>query len=223
MYLFIFILKSVCGILTFFSVVRFMADLAALSMWSFPLMPVWLGTQHIYILSFDKFLNLQSNLNFHGWSNFLFFSDSYTDSESEKMTNLLFFDSERRSRAILIAQASALNIEVSFGRCFLKIFPLCIVAYPVILSSLDPLVKMCKCLGYFSLTFSSSSWKISGWVLFLWNLWSVKIIFGVLIVQGGISGMIVLLISVYFCFSNDCFHLETKGFYGFFILLDYKN
>ena len=38
MYLFIFILKSVCGILNFFSVVRFMVDLAALSAWSFPLM-----------------------------------------------------------------------------------------------------------------------------------------------------------------------------------------
>ena len=31
-----------------------------------------------------------------------------------EMMNLLFLDSEMRSRAILIAQASALNIEVSF-------------------------------------------------------------------------------------------------------------
>ena len=101
---------------------------------------------------------------------FCFFSDSNTDSESEKMMNLLFLDSEMRSRAILIAQASALNIEVSLGRCFLKNFSLCIVAHPVILSTLDLSVKMCKCLGYFSLTFSNSSWKISGCVLFLWNL-----------------------------------------------------
>ena len=116
MYLFIFILKSICGILNLFSVVRFMVDLSTLSVWSFPLMPVWLGTQHIYIsLSFDKFFNLQNILIINGWSNFLFFSDSNTDSESEKM-NLLFLDSEMRSRAILITQASAMNIEVSFGR-----------------------------------------------------------------------------------------------------------
>ena len=56
MYLFIFILKSVYGILNFFSLVRFMADLAALSAWSFPLIPEWLGIQYICMsLSFDKF------------------------------------------------------------------------------------------------------------------------------------------------------------------------
>ena len=53
---------------------------------------------------------------------FCFFSDSNTDNESEKMMNLLFLVSEMRSRAILIAQVSALNIEVSFRRCFLKFF-----------------------------------------------------------------------------------------------------
>ena len=119
MYLFIFILKSVCGILNFFSVVWFRVELAALCAWSFPMMPVWLGTQHICIsLSFDKFFNLQSILIINGWSNFLFFSDSNTDSESENMMNLLFLDSVMRSRAILIAQASALNIEIQFDRCF---------------------------------------------------------------------------------------------------------
>ena len=50
MYLFIFILKSVYGILSFFSVVIFRVDLAALSAWSFPLIPVWFGTEHIYTL-----------------------------------------------------------------------------------------------------------------------------------------------------------------------------
>ena len=46
---------------------------------------------------------------------FCFFSDSHKDSESEKTMNLLFFDSAMRSRAILIAKTSALNIEVSSG------------------------------------------------------------------------------------------------------------
>ena len=91
---------------------------------------------------------------------FYFFNDSNTSSKSEKIMNLLFLDSEMRSRAMLIAQASALNIEVLFGRCFfLNISPLCIVAHPVIFSSLDLSMKMCKCLGYLSLTFSNSSWE----------------------------------------------------------------
>ena len=93
--------------------------------------------------------------------------------------NLLFLDSEMRSRAMLIVLASALNIEVSFGRCFSNIFPLCTVPNPVIFSSLDPSVKMCKCLSYLSLTFSNSAGKISGWVLLLWNLRSVMFMFGV--------------------------------------------
>ena len=66
--------------------------------------------------------------------------------------NLLFLDSEMRSRAMLIMQASALNIEMLF-----KYSPLCIVAHPVIFSSLDLSVKMCECLGNISLTFSNSS------------------------------------------------------------------
>ena len=66
---------------------------------------------NISVYLFDKFFNLQSILIINGWSKFLFLSDSNTDSESEKMMNLLFLDSEMRSKAILIAQASALNIE----------------------------------------------------------------------------------------------------------------
>ena len=73
----------------------------------------------------------------NGLSNFLFFNDSKTDSKSEKIMNLLFLDSEMRSRAMLIAQASALNIEVLFVRFKKNISPLCIVTHPVIFSSLD--------------------------------------------------------------------------------------
>ena len=40
--------------------------------------------------------------------------------------------------------------------------------------------------------------KLVARVLFLWNLQSVKLMFGVFMVQGGISGMIVLCISVKF-------------------------
>ena len=58
----------------------------------------------------------------NGLSNFLFFNDSNTESESEKIMNLLILDSEMRSRAMLIVQVSALNIKVSFERCFFKIF-----------------------------------------------------------------------------------------------------
>ena len=115
MYLFIFILKSVYGILNFFSVVRFMVDLAALSAWSFPLIPVWLGTQHICIsLSFDKFFNVQSILIINGGSNFLFFSDSNTDSKSEKMMNLLFHDSEMRLWIIDLSLNLKTLLEMNF-------------------------------------------------------------------------------------------------------------
>ena len=38
-----------------------------------------------------------------GLSNFLFFNDPNTDSKLEKRMNLLFLDSDMRSRAMLIA------------------------------------------------------------------------------------------------------------------------
>ena len=71
----------------------------------------------IYLISFsfDEFSNLYSIFIINGLSNFLFFNDSKYDSESEKIMNLLFLDSEIRSQ-VLIAQASVLNIEVSFLR-----------------------------------------------------------------------------------------------------------
>ena len=42
----------------------------------------------------------------------------------KKIRNLLFFDSEMNSRAMLIAQASALNIEVLFERCLFPLYVL---------------------------------------------------------------------------------------------------
>ena len=110
MYLFIFILKFVCGILNFFSVVKFRVDLTALSAWPFPLMSVWLGTQHICLsLSFDKFFNSQIILIINGWSNFLFFSDSNTDSESEKNDEFFiswFWDEVKSHNLIFLMQVS---------------------------------------------------------------------------------------------------------------------
>ena len=98
---------SVYGILNLFSEVMFRVDLAALSAWSFPLI------QHSCTsLSFNKFSNLHRIFMINGLSNFLFFNYSNTDSNSEKIMNLLFLNSEMRSRAMLIAQAYAL-------RCYL--------------------------------------------------------------------------------------------------------
>ena len=132
--------------------------------------------------------------------------------------NLLFLDSEMRSKAMLIVQAPVQNIEVLFGRCFFKIFLLNVLWHILLFfSSLDPSMKMCKCLGYLSLTFSNSSWKITGGVLFLWNLLSVKFMFGVLMIQGGISGMIVLCISVKSMSTSPMFVSvqRPKGFMAF--------
>ena len=46
---------------------------------------------------------------------FCFFSDSNTDSESEKIMNLLFLDSEMKSRAMLIAQGQYCCMVASLG------------------------------------------------------------------------------------------------------------
>ena len=48
-------------------------------------------------------------------------SDVNTDRELEKIMNFLFFTFKMTSSAISIAHASALKIEVSFGRRFLVI------------------------------------------------------------------------------------------------------
>ena len=70
----------------------------------------------------------------NGLSNFLSFNDFNTDSESEKIMNSLFLDSEMRSRAMLIAQASSLNIEVSFGRFKKKKFSLYVLWHILLFS-----------------------------------------------------------------------------------------
>ena len=51
----------------------------------------------------------------------------------------------------------------------------------------------------------------------LWNLRSIKIMFGVLIIQGGISGMIVLWISVRFTSASPMIvsMRRPKGFMAF--------
>ena len=56
-----------------------------------------------------------------------------TDSESEKIMNLLFLDSEMRPRAMLIVQASALNIGVIWEMFFL-IFPLYVLWHILLFS-----------------------------------------------------------------------------------------
>ena len=153
----------------------------------------------------------------NGLSNFLFFNDAKPDSKSGKIMNLLFLNSEMRLRATSIVQASVLNIEVLFGRCFLNISPLCIVAHPVIFSSLDPSVKMCKHLGYLSLNFSNSSQKISGefyfcgiyraFTVYVWGLYGPR--------KNIWYNCLMYFYQIHVYFSNDCFHLEVKGFYDF--------
>ena len=89
------------------------------------------------------------------------------------------------------------------------------IAHTVIFSSLDPSMKMYKCLGYLSLTFSNR--KINGQVLFLWNLWSVKFMFGV---QGGITGMTDGFLSNPYLLLQWLFPSGGQRVYGFFVLLE---
>ena len=80
--------------------------------------------------------------------------------------NLLFLDSERRSKAMLIAQTYALNVKGVIWEMFFKCFPFMYCCISWVFSSLDLSMKMCKYLEYLSLTFSNSSWKITRRVLF---------------------------------------------------------
>ena len=175
--------------------VRFMVDLAALSAGSFPLIPVWLGTQHTCIsLSFDKFFNLQSILIINGWSNFLFLVIQTLIVYLKRWWICYWFWDEVKSHIDCTSFCTEYRgiiwkrflKNVSFMYC-------CTSCYFIQFRSICEDVQVFR---IFFLSFSSSSWKIRAWVLFLWNLRSVKIMFGVLIVEGGISGMIVLWISV---------------------------
>ena len=123
---------SVYGIL-YLSGVRFSADFAAESALSFPFTPMWLGIQHIRIsFVLDMESNLLRSLMIRGSSSFLFLNDSKTESESENMIYLLCLFSEMIFSARSIAQVSAVNMELSFGRAFLMILLFEMAAHPVL-------------------------------------------------------------------------------------------
>ena len=105
--------RSVYGILDL-SGVRSKADLAAMSALSFPLPPMWLGVQHIIMsFLFDIESNLLNSLMIRGFWNFLFLSDSKTESESENIINFLCLLLEMMLKTRSIAQASAVKEELS--------------------------------------------------------------------------------------------------------------
>ena len=107
--------RSVYGILDLLGV-KSKVDLAAVSALSFPLTQMWLGVQHIVIsFLFDIGSNLLNSLMI------LFLNDSKTESESENIINFLCLLFEMVSRARSIARASAVKIELSIGRAFLRI------------------------------------------------------------------------------------------------------
>ena len=140
--------RSVYGILDL-SGVRPRADLAAKSALSFPLTPMWLGVQHIIIsFLFDIESNLLNSLMIRGFWNFLFLNDSKTERESENIINFLCLLSEMMLRARSIALASAVKIELSLGRAFLRTVLFKTAAHAVLPLSLDPSVKSLKWLGW---------------------------------------------------------------------------
>ena len=112
--------RSVYGILDL-SGVRSKADLAAESTLSFPLTPMWLGVQHVIIsFLFDIESNLFNSLVIRGFWNFLFLIDRKTENESENIINFLCLLFEMMLRARSIAWASAVKIELSLRRAFLR-------------------------------------------------------------------------------------------------------
>ena len=133
--------RSVYGILDL-SVVRSKADLAAESALSFPLTPMLLGVQHMIIsFLFDIESNLFNSLMIRGLWNFLFLNDSKTESESENIINFLCLLFEMMLRARSIAWTSAVKIELSLGRDFLRTVSFKTAAHTALPLSLDPSVK----------------------------------------------------------------------------------
>ena len=128
---------SVYGILDL-SGVRSKADFAAESVLSFLLTPMWLGVQHI-IISF--LFDIESNLLNSLMINFLFLNDSTTESESENIINFLCLLFEMMLRARSIARASAVKIELSLGRAFLRTVLFKTAAHAALLLYFDPSVN----------------------------------------------------------------------------------
>ena len=147
--------RSVYGILDL-SGVRSKADLAAESAPSFPLTPICLGVQHIIIsFLFDIESNLLNSLMIRRFWNFLFLNDIKTKSESENNINFLCLLFEMMLRAKSISRASAVKIDLSIGRAFLRTVLFQTTAHAVLLLSLDPSVKTYRWSGW--------CWRI------LWN------------------------------------------------------
>ena len=76
-----------------------------------------------------------------GLGNFLFLNDSKTESESENIINFLCLLFKMMLRATSIARASAVKIELSIGRAFLRIVLFKTATHAVLLLSLEPSVK----------------------------------------------------------------------------------
>ena len=145
--------RSVYGNLDLLGV-RSKADLAAESALSFPLTPMWLGIQHIISFLFDIESNLLNSLMIRGFWNFLFLNDSKTESESENINFLcLLFEIMLRARSI--AWASAVKIELSIGKAFLRMVLFKTAVHAVLLLSLEPSIKTYRWSGW--------CWRI------LWN------------------------------------------------------
>ena len=112
---------------------RSKAYFAAESALSLPLTPMWLGIQHLIIsLWLDIESSLFSSLIINGFSSILFFNDVNTESESENMIYLLYLFFDIISRPRSVAQISAVKMELSLGRPFLRIVLLITAAHSVL-------------------------------------------------------------------------------------------
>ena len=103
---------------------------------------MWIRVKHV-IISFLFYIesNLLNSLMIRGFCNFLFLNDSKTESESENIIDFLCLLFKTMLRARSIAQASAVKIELSIGRAFLRIVSFKTAAHTVLLLSFEPSVK----------------------------------------------------------------------------------
>ena len=86
-----------------------------------------------------------------GFLSFLLLNDK-TESESENMINFLCWLFEMMLSARSIAQTSAVKMELSIGRAFLRIVLFRTTAHAILLLSLKPSVKIYTWSGWY--------WKI---------------------------------------------------------------
>ena len=111
-YLLIHGFRSEQGSFNFPTTSRFRECLAAISAFSFPCIPMWLGSQQkTTLIEDDRLWCFRRSCWIKGLDKFLFFKDCNTDRESEKIMKFLDLETDIYRKAKSMAWISAVKIE----------------------------------------------------------------------------------------------------------------